>query len=76
MRKRFQKLTNRTGASGGMSELDEKILKVMRRDKDLLGDTVGSSSMPEGVEVRGKIAHFFEHMQISNNHFHCIIKYA
>ena len=57
MKKRFDKLTQTTGASGEMSELDKLVLRVMKKDKDIVGDTVGSSSSNEGVDVRG--AHVF-----------------
>ena len=55
MKGRYDKLTTQTGRSGELSELDKLILRVMRKDKDIVGDTVGSSSSNEGVDVRGNL---------------------
>ena len=34
--------------------MDRLILRVMKKEKDITGDTVGSSSSNDGVDVRGK----------------------
>ena len=47
----FNRLTNQMGRSGDMTETDKMIMRIMRKDKDIVGDTVGSSS--RGIEVRG-----------------------
>ena len=54
MEKRFLHLVNRTGAEGDMTEIDTLILKVMKSDKQICGDTLASSSKPK-IEVTGKI---------------------
>ena len=54
MRRRFLRLKNRTGASGDLSEVDKLVLKVMRKEKDLCGDTVGSSALQNPIQVLGK----------------------
>ena len=54
MEKRFLQLVHRTGASGDLTEIDTLILKVMKSDKQISGDTVASSSKPE-IEIRGNI---------------------
>ena len=55
MKERFDKLMARTGASGDDSELDKTILRVMRFDKDVYGDTLGTSSSNKGPQVKGTL---------------------
>ena len=53
MKCKFDKLVNRTGASGELTQLEQLILRVMKRDKEIVGNTVGSSSSNQGVQVKG-----------------------
>ena len=55
MKHKFDKLVNRTGASGELTQLEQLILRVMKRDKEIVGDTVGSSSSNQGVQVKGNL---------------------
>ena len=66
MAKRFNRLMNRTGAEGTMSILDQEIRRVMAQEKDIAGDTVGSSS--SGIVVKG-IKLMLHPKQINNFQF-------
>ena len=72
MKKRYEKLT-RTGSAGPCNRLEEKIMRVMVDEVDILGDTVGSSS--SGIEVRGVSStisiSFFQLLHLSR-FFFCI----
>lgn len=52
MQKRFAYL-NSTGRNGYRTSLDEEILFLCRKDKEITGDLLGSSSV--GLEKRGEI---------------------
>ena len=53
MERRYMQLVNRTGASGGeLTEIDTLLLKVMKSDKQIFGDTLASSSKPE-IQITG-----------------------
>ena len=43
MRKKFESLVNRTGASGDSSDVNKQVLRVMTEDKDITAQFVGSS---------------------------------
>ena len=51
MKRRYAELS-RTGSAGPANELDERIMKAMVDEVDILGDTTGSSVA--GIETRGK----------------------
>ena len=68
MCRRFVRLKKQTGASGERSELDDLVLRVMRKEKDLSGDTIGSSALQNPIHVLGKNNYI--------NCLHCIKQYA
>ena len=51
LKDKYDKLVKRTGSEGGLSLLEKEIVRVMGKDKDTTGDTVGSSA--EGIKVIG-----------------------
>ena len=50
--RKFHKLSSTTGADGNLTQLDLEIKRVMVQDKDVTGDTVGSTA--RGIQVTGK----------------------
>ena len=48
----FNRLTKETGQSGDLSQTERMIMQVMRHDKDIVGEEVGSSD--HGLKVTGE----------------------
>ena len=52
MKNIFTRVTQTTGQSGDLSDLEKDCLRTLQFDKDIVGDLVGSSL--EGIDVRGE----------------------